>query len=147
MNALRKDDGVELVEVAFVLLILMMLLFGITGFAHAFYSYHFLSNEAREATRWASVNGSACATDGSCFAPATEDDIQALVLSHTPPRINTDLIKVSVTWPGSAGICTVKNAPGCPVRVQVSYDFNFIFPLIRLAALPMSSTSEMTIVH
>ena len=54
---LKGEDGNGLVEYALVLMFLMSMLLGIVDFGRALYSYHFLSNAAREATRWAAVRG------------------------------------------------------------------------------------------
>jgi Flp pilus assembly protein TadG len=151
-QALMGEEGTDLVEFAIMFLLLMTLLFGIAGFGHALYAYHFVSNAAREATRWAAVNGSTCGTDGSCTAPATATDVQTFVTNRTPPGIDSNQITVTPTWnpAGSNGpsTCTkTNNAPGCTVEVQVSYNFQFVFPLIRTSVLPLSSTSEMVIAH
>lgn len=147
-----REEGSGLVEYAIIFILLMMLLFGIAGFGHALYAYHFVSNTAREATRWAAVNGSTCANDGSCTAPATPADIQTFVTNHTPPGIDSSQIQVTPIWnpAGSYGpstCSTINNGPGCTVEVTVSYNFHFIFPLISTSALPLSSTSEMVIAH
>ncbi len=151
-DRLKGDEGTDLVEFAIMSILLMMLLFGIAGFGHMLYAYHFVSNEAREATRWAAVNGSTCAGDGSCAAPATKDDIEAYVKDHTPPGIDSTQVNAIPSWPvGSTSPTTCStiavNAPGCTVAVTVSYNFQFIFPLISTAPLPLSSTSEMVIAH
>lgn len=152
LRALQGQQGDNLVEYAVVCILLLMLLFGIAGFGHALYAYHFVANVARETSRWAAVNGSTCANDGSCAAPATPSDVKTYVADHTPPGIDPAQITVTPIWnpPGSNGpaACTAtSNAPGCTVEVRVSYNFTFIFPLIRTAILPLSSTSEMVISH
>jgi Flp pilus assembly protein TadG len=147
---LAEECGNSLVEYAIVLLLLFTMLFGICGFGHALYAYHFVSHAAKSATRWAAVNGSTCADDNSCISPALEGAIRQYVTNMAPPGINTDptVLKVTPTWPSRIGPCaTVRNAPGCPVEVQVSYTFNFIFPLVSSAPLTVSSSSEMVIAH
>jgi Flp pilus assembly protein TadG len=77
----RSERGTNLVEFALVIIVFMMMIFGIAGFGYAFYVYHGVSNLARSAARWASVNGSTCNSDratttdpgdvGSCTAPVT----------------------------------------------------------------------------
>jgi Flp pilus assembly protein TadG len=54
-----------------VVMIFFTMLFGIVDFGRALYAYHFVSNAARTAARWAAVNGSACSGDGSCTAPVS----------------------------------------------------------------------------
>jgi len=149
--ARHKERGSTLVEFALVFIVFMTILLGIAGFGHALYAYHFVSNVAREATRWAAVNGSTCASDASCAAPATSSDVDAYVKSLAPPGITPANITTNVTYPTVAGgptVCaTTNNAPGCTVQVQVSYPFTFIFPLLPTNPINMSSTSEMVIAH
>jgi Flp pilus assembly protein TadG len=148
-----KQRGSTLVEFAFVIITFTTFLFGIIGFGHALYTYHFLNHEAKEATRWAAVNGSACNSDSSCngtapmnSGPASASDIDTYVRSHVPTGINgavgadaaSTRLAVNVAWTapsGSPPICTaatgaVANAPGCTVSVTVSYAFKFILPLL-----------------
>lgn len=147
----KNERGSTLLEFALVFILLMTMLLGIAGFGHALYAYHFVSNVARDATRWASVNGSTCAGDSSCAAPASPSDIDAFVKNLAPPGITPANITTTVTYPVVAGgpaICaTTDNAPGCTVDVQVSYQFNFIFPLLPTSPITMSSSSEMVIEH
>lgn len=146
---LKGEDGNSLVEFALVLILFMTMLFGIAGFGHALFAYHFVSHAAREASRWAAVNGSTCATDSSCSAPAGISDIQNYVKNMAPMGINSSQVTTTPSWPGTGPtVCgTTINAPGCTVVVQVSYNFSFIFPLIHTGPLTLSSTSEMIIAH
>ena len=63
---LAGESGSGLIEYAIAFIAFMMLMFGITGFGHALYAYTFVSNVARDASRWAAVNGSTCGSDNSC---------------------------------------------------------------------------------
>lgn len=159
--ARASEKGSTMVEFALVCTFFLLLLFGIIDFGRALYTYHFLSNAARTASRWAAVNGGACASDGSCNGtapmnngPASQTDVQKYVQNLTPGGI--DPSKITVTACGvtsGAGKCAdsppgcTLNEPGCMVKVSVSYNFNFLVPLVRSAAIPMSSTSEMVIAH
>jgi Flp pilus assembly protein TadG len=162
LRKLKGEDGNNLVEYALVFMFFMSMLLGIVDFSRALYSYHFLSNAAREATRWAAVNGAACgapsssnpAGDNSCNGvggmnngPASESDIQTYVTKITPPGVDSTKLTTTASWPGSGAVCSVVNNPGCPVDVQVSYNFTFVVPFIRTTPLTLSSTSEMIIVH
>ena len=145
----KRESGSTLVEFAVIAILFLTILLGIMGFGHALYAYHFVSNAAREATRWAAVNGANCATDSSCSAPASISDVSTYVLNHLPPGI--DSANVAVPSSGACGLagsaaCTVSgqptvcattsNAPNCTVQVQVAYSFQFIVPL-----LPVNSTT------
>jgi len=147
LRRLVGEDGNGLVEYALVFMFLISMLLGIVDFGRALYSYHFLSNAAREATRWAAVRGNTCTNDGSCTAPASTADIQTYVTNITPPGVDSSKVTTTPSWPGSGALCSVVNNPGCPVEVQVSYNFTFVVPFIRTTPLTLSSSSEMIIVH
>ena len=114
MRKFTGEDGNGLVEYALVLMFLMSMLLGIVDFGRALYTYHFLSNAAREATRWAAENGAACGPydavsnptgDNSCNGvggmnngSASGADILTYVKNHTPPGIDPAQINVTSTW-------------------------------------------------
>ena len=56
----RDERGATIIEFAFVLVISLVLIFAIIDFARALYSFHFISEAAREATRFAAVRGGGC---------------------------------------------------------------------------------------
>jgi Flp pilus assembly protein TadG len=159
LRRLKGEDGNNLIEYALVFMFFMSMVLGIVDFSRALYTYHFLSNAAREATRYASVRGSTCNDDSSCSA-ATPDTgpagpgnsvVQDYVATIVPPGIDSSKVTVQPNWlvqASSPPICnTTINAPGCTVVVQVSYNFTFVVPFIRSTSLPLSSSSEMIIVH
>ena len=157
-GGVRRQRGATMVEFAFVLILLMTLLLGVVGFAHALYAYHFVNNAAKTASRWAAVNGSTCNDDSSCNGaggmnngPASQSDIQNYVLALVPQGIDSTQVNVTAvgaTVSNAPAVCaTTWNAPGCTIQVTVTYNFSFIFPLVPTAAIPMSSTSEMVVAH
>ncbi len=170
----RKEDGTGLVEFAFIVILLLSILFGIMGFGHALYAYHFVNNAAKEATRWAAVNGSSCSLDSSCNGSgymnngtASNANINTYVQKHIPMGITAANVTTTATWPPQANSPTICSAPvgtqpktpqypGCTVQVTVSYPYLFVFPLLPAATttapctkpgICMSSTSDMVIVH
>jgi Flp pilus assembly protein TadG len=183
----KREKGSTLVEFAFVFMLLMTMMLGLVDFGRALYTYHFISGAARQAARWAIVNGSTCADDGSCTAPiscssgsctpctsgcavATTADVQnyvkMLAQGASIDTSSTDCggsacLTTTPTWnpagsngpavcSGSVGppvVVADPKAPGCTVEVQVSYNFNFLVPLVRSTSITMSSTSEMVISH
>jgi Flp pilus assembly protein TadG len=147
LTKLAGESGSNLVEYAILFIAFMMLMFGITGFGHALYAYTFVSNVARDASRWAAVNGSTCGSDNSCNGvgimnngPAVAGDVTTYVTNRTPLGIDPAQVTVTTTW-------IPDNKPGSSVQVQVQYNFTFIFPLIRTSALPLTSTSETVVIH
>jgi Flp pilus assembly protein TadG len=147
LGKVKGEAGSNLIEYALIFMVLMSLLLGIVDFSRALYTYHFLSNAAREATRWAAVNGATCASDNSCAASASQSDIQNYVTNITPPGVDSTKLTTTPSWPGTGTVCAVANNPGCPVQVEVSYQFTFVVPFIRSTPLTLSSSSEMTILH
>jgi Flp pilus assembly protein TadG len=159
LRKLKGEDGNDLIEYALVFMFFMSMVLGIVEFSRALYTYHFLSNVAREATRYASVRGSTCNDDSSCSAatpdagPAAPGNtvVQDYVATIVPTGIDSGKVTVQPNWPvqpNSPTICnTINNAPGCTVEVQVSYQFTFVVPFILSTPLPLSSSSEMIIVH
>ncbi len=174
----RKESGATLVEMALIIMLLLTVLFGIMAFGHALYAYHFVNHVAKEAARWAATNGHACTFDSTCNgtnnapvynnAPATAANVNTYVQNFVPPGIVAANVNANTSWPTTANsptICTAavggqgpfNNYPGCTVQVQVTYAFNFIFPLLpptttttapcTQPGLCMSSTSEFVIVH
>jgi Flp pilus assembly protein TadG len=142
--------GSSLVELAFVLVFLLTVLFGIIDFSRALYTYHFVSNVAREATRWASVRGFACnpALTGCQATSGPAGNVQAFVSNVSGMGLDPAKITSTTSWvapPSGTPACTgPENLPGCVVKVQVNYDYQFIFPFLP-AGFRMSSTSQMVI--
>ncbi|HWH60052.1 MAG TPA: TadE/TadG family type IV pilus assembly protein [Terriglobales bacterium] len=149
-----------MVEFALTVIVLLVMLFAIIDFGRALYTYHFVSNAARTATRWAMVNGADCNDDGSCNGtapmnngPAGVADVQNYVKGLTPPGIDPNQLTttacgvVGVTCPASPPSCTTSNGAGCTVQVTVSYPFSFLVPLVYKNSITLSSTSQMIIAH
>jgi Flp pilus assembly protein TadG len=160
VRLLKGDEASNLVEYALIFIFSMLLIMGIMDFGRTLFVYHFVSNAARDASRWASVNGQTCSLDQTCNGtngmsngPASPDAIANYVTTITPSGLSTSSppLTTTVSWPvqtTSPPACsTTPNAPGCTVEVQVSYTFNFLFPLVRSSPLTLSSTSEVVIAH
>jgi Flp pilus assembly protein TadG len=142
------ERGATLVELALALTLLFIFVFGTIDFSQAAYSYHFVSEVAREGTRYASVRGSSCTTWASA-CPATSGDVQTYVQSLAPSGINASAITVTTTWldPGTGQCQPIHpNGPGCAVNVNVQYTYTFNFPLLsNLTSINMRSTSQLVI--
>jgi Flp pilus assembly protein TadG len=143
--ARASERGTTLLESAVMISVLLLMMFGIIGFGTALYTYHFVSNTAREATRWASVRGHSCT--GGC--EASSGDVNTYVQSlSTGIGLDPTKVTTTTTWvapPGNLAMCTSPpNSPGCVVKVQVQYSFQFLFPLLP-SGFTMQSTSQMVI--
>jgi Flp pilus assembly protein TadG len=143
----RNERGSYVLEMAFSLTILLALVFGVFEISEALYTYHILSDAAREGTRYAIVRGSACSVITPC--PATAANIQSYLQGLGLPGINPNLMTVTTTWPSRGSACTPStnpcNNPGNLVQVTVTYRFPLSIPFVTASTVTMSSTSEMVI--
>lgn len=158
-NSPGSERGEEMVEFAIAAVVLFTCIFGVMDCSRALYTYHFTSYAAREATRYAMVRGStwtgtSCTTTTTAVCDATSANVKSYVQSIVPPGIDSGTaLSVTTTWPGtalsgSAASCTTtngNNSPGCPVIVQVSYSFNYMFSFLPATTLNLRGTSEMVI--
>jgi Flp pilus assembly protein TadG len=139
------QQGSSLVEQALVLVILLTVMFAIIDFGRALYTYHFVSNAAREAARWASVR-----SQKSSLGAATPGNVQSTFGSSSAlagMAIDSSKITFNTTWaaaPSGPAVCPA-NQPGCIVQVQVKYPYAFMFPFLPTGAIDMQSTSRLVI--
>jgi Flp pilus assembly protein TadG len=148
----RGEEGSAVLETALSAIILLTFLFGIMETGLALYSYHFISEAAREGTRYAIVRGSSCVTGVSfpSACPAAVSDIQSYVKTLGFPGINPSNMTVAVAYAGypAGATCTpLANCtnPGNMVTVTVQYNFPLNVPFISAHTYAMSSTAAMVI--
>jgi Flp pilus assembly protein TadG len=142
---LAKDErGSSLVEYAVIFMIFITMLLGIADFSRALYAYHFVSSQAREATRYAIVRG--CSpTSPECPSQAKASDIQTFV-QNAPLGIDGSKVTApNITWKLPNGTTDPNHKRGSTVSVEVDYPFTFIFPFVSKSTLNMKSTSQMVI--
>ncbi len=148
---LRRDVGATLVEFAVATSLLFMMLFGIIQCCLALYTYNYVSDAARVATRYSAVRGSSCTGMPDCGITGAQ--IQTYLRSIPYPGINASNLSASAawlsassapptTWTACANQC---NAPGNAVQVTVTYAFSLNIPYWKNATVNMSSTSQMVI--
>jgi Flp pilus assembly protein TadG len=146
----RGERGSNLVEQSILLVFLLTLLFAIIDFGRALYTYHFVSSTAREASRWASVRGSTCQTSIMGVCRPTSNDLKTEFATNLS-SMGMDPSKITFvrTWvvpTGAATTCAAgSDAPGCAVKVSVTYSYKFFFPFLQTAPVNMTSQSEMVI--
>lgn len=166
---LGSEAGGTLVETAISLSLLFLLIFGILEGSLAIYSYHYLSNAARQGARYAIVRGSDWSanctdfTDSGCIA--TDTQISDYVKNLGFPGIDSSKIQVTVkcaTITETSTSATVGafgaygsscNAATDLVQVTVSYPFSVPIAGVNGSCTSsptsfcMSSTSQMTIAN
>lgn len=154
-NRLRSELGATLVETALAITLLLTFVVGIMEGSLALYSYHFISNAAREGVRYAIVRGgtwsnttaTACTTYASAGCTATSTNVSDYVTSLAFPGINPANLKVTTNWYSTFGGTSnvAYNTPSNIVQVQVQYKFPLRVPFVPQATWTMSSQSEMEI--
>lgn len=151
-SKIQQEEGATLVEMAVALTVLIAVLFGIIEMCLALYTYHYISDAAREGTRYAIVRGANCSALTNCNATATQ--IGNYVKNLGYPGINTANMTVNTTWwtpsstqPTTWSSCTsgTCNSPGYAVQVSVTYAFPLSIPYWKATTLTVSSTSQMVI--
>ena len=129
------------------MILLLTFLFGIMETGLALFAYHFISNAARETTRYAIVRGSSCTSFASA-CPALPSDIKTYATNLGFSGITTSDVTVSyAAYPtgvtcAPSGTC---NNPGNLVTVTITYNFPFNVPFVSAKTFAMSSTSSMII--
>jgi Flp pilus assembly protein TadG len=152
-----SERGASLVETAVASSVLLAMLFGIFQLSLALYTYHYISEAAREGSRWAIVRGSTSCTNTPNLddCGATTAQINSFVKSLGYPGIDaadnmtvtTSFLSASSTQPTTWTTCSTSpcNVPGNLVKVQVQYRFPLSVPFVTVTTLNMSSTSQLAI--
>jgi len=120
-------------EMAILTPLLFLLTLGAFELGRGVWTKHTLSHAAREAARYASVR-SLTSDD-----PATAATIEARA-KQAAVGIDASLMTVTTTWNPS-------NQQGGTVRVQLSYDFEPVTPLLPFKSLTLTSNSQRVIAY
>jgi Flp pilus assembly protein TadG len=128
----RNERGAAMLEFGLVMVVFFMFVFGVMDFGRAIYTYHFVSNAACEATRYAIVRGATSAD------PVTPTDVANYVKAITPLGVDPSSLTVSTSW-------SPDDSPGSSVRVQVSDNFRFMTPVLTKYQMTLHGTSQMVV--
>lgn len=160
-RGVMDESGGAIVEMAISSSILFAMFFGVFEFSLASYTYHYVSDAAREGARYAIVRGStSCANTpnlSGCGASATT--IANYVKSLGYPGINstaymnvttsyltastsTTSSTTSTTWAACTSNCAT---PGNMVKVAVTYAFPLSIPFVPKTTINIASASQMVI--
>lgn len=123
---LKEKQGQALVEMAFVLPIMLLVLMGIFEFGSIFNTYLILTNASREGARVASVGGSDADVTNSIYNATNILDPSKLVITIDPSEGN--------------------RSRGLPISVTAKYNLKIISPIINRIIpnpLPISSQTVM----
>lgn len=136
----KNEDGSTLVEFGLSSAVLFMSMFGVFALCGALYSYVFVADAARQASRYAIVRGSSCVGFTDCNIN-TSAPVNAYVKKMNYPGINPSNLSATASWPSGT------NGPGDPVKVTVNYTLPLSIPFWPQSGsiLHLSSTSQMII--
>lgn len=118
----NNQRGVAIIELAVVLLVLFMILFGIMELGRAVWYYNTLGHATHEGARFATVNGS---TSGSPPGPRLAADTELLIKNRVisaATGLGLAISDVTVSWPLN-GNNTPNNKPGSTVTVTATKVF------------------------
>ena len=117
-RTLRKDSkGQALVEMALILPILILLVFGITEFGRVFSTHLIVNHSAREGARQATVGASDAVIKAKVKDSALILDNSLLAITITPneaTRKKGESVKVKVTYPVNIYAPIISNFIGNP---------------------------------
>ena len=135
----HRRSGAAVVETAFILIPLMMFIFGVFEYSRLFMDWNLLNNAAREGCRYALVNNTSAtiSTDVSTV-------VNKFMAGETK---NFTSFTVTVSGMHSGSATTVNNlAAGDLITVTVTGNYNFlnVIPFLpKFAALPITSSVTM----
>lgn len=153
----RAESGATMVEMALSSAVLFSMIFGIIELSLGIYANHFVGEAAREAARYAIVNGSACQNMPDCNFTDTNTTLLNFVKGLGYPGIDGSKLTVTSSWyyPSPAGTqnptwtaCAAGNTcnnPGDMVKVQVQYQFGIAIPFWGAGTINEASTSQLVI--
>ena len=152
-----NEEGAALVEMALSVAVFLSLLIGFVYFIFGLYTYNFVADAARDASRYASTRGSQCSNNTPILPGCTAnvDEIQTFVKSMPYPFLDTRNLTVTSMWlqanttgaTGWTASCRggCSNAPGNMVSVKVTYAYPISVPFWARTTIDVSSTSQMVI--
>ena len=138
----KPEAGLAVVETAFALSLLFLILFGVMEFATLFFNRAVIINASREGARLGAMFD-LDTTNGYSGAPKTDAEIIQRVerysaghlISFSPSSGSVPTVSVSPNWATRQA-----NGNGGPLRVTVSYPFSFLL-LPNLATTLVSGTT------
>jgi Flp pilus assembly protein TadG len=133
-----REEGAAAIEMAVAMIPLLMVVVGTMKVCLAIYSYHYVSEAAREGVRYAIVRGyTASSTQTTCVTTetsclATDDNITSYVKGLGYPALTPGNMTVAVSHAAfPTGVTCVESScssPGNMVTVSVKYAFPISIP-------------------
>jgi Flp pilus assembly protein TadG len=130
MNRRARDSekGAELIEMAFVLLLFLVLMIGVFEFGRAYNIYQNITNAAREGARFAVApqrGGTINYPNNSEVSGVISGFMRSSNLDPASATINIQLNNQNID--PSCTPCSAGSGCACGTRVSISYPFSFLF--------------------
>ncbi|MCB9135966.1 MAG: pilus assembly protein [Anaerolineales bacterium] len=131
LDGQEKEKGQSLMEMAFALIVLLLLLAGIVDLGRLFFTYIAIREAAQEGATYASI----CPPDAT--VPENSEKIRDHVKTSSQFPVNLALPNILVV-----SAFTSTPTPGSQLYVTVTYtNFNFIMPILNLVDMNVSATA------
>ena len=150
----RRQGGQSLVEFAFVLPIIVLVIAAFIEIGRAVFAYNTIANAARQGARVAAVNQLSVVTDCDESRPI-EDPYEphwsirgCAIAAAGALGINTANVTISYSSPPSTSLsCDPTLHVGCIAAITVTYDYAVSTPFLNwvIHSFTMTETSEMPI--
>jgi len=127
-KARHGEKGAELVEMAFVLLIFLVLMIGVFQFGRAYNIYQNITNAAREGARFAVApqrGGTTNYPNNTEVSNVINSFMQSSNLDPTSATINIQLNSQDID--PACTPCVANAGCACGTRVSITYPFSFLF--------------------
>jgi Flp pilus assembly protein TadG len=131
VKLIKPDRGQAIVEFAFILLLLALLIVGIIDLSILFYDKAVITNASREGARQGSIFRSNAST--GAYAPLDSTGVSNAVNAYLTGRLvsfgaaspNT-AVQWSTTSPPGSWTTTINTSPGGSINVVVTYSYRFL---------------------
>jgi Flp pilus assembly protein TadG len=141
----RRASGAVAVEMAFVLPIMFLILFGIVVGGMGVFRYQEVAALAREGARYASVRGTEYVRNNPGATAATQEDILQNVVRARAAGMDLSRLSCTVTWDQTNAPATVVSNAQPPVgnRVTVTVTYRWFPEWFLVGPINLSSSSTM----
>ncbi len=153
----RRQRGSTMLEFVLVGIPLIFVLISLFEIARGMWTYQNIAYAIREATRYASMHGSGCASPNTCLITVGQiaDYVQAAGPGIDPastmtltPAVGTaisgsitDLHSNTATWPPTSA-----NTPGNTVKISIKYQFRTILAIFWTGdGAPLNDSQTFTL--
>ena len=143
----RRSAGQALAEFALVAPIFFLILFAIIDFGRYVYYVQILNNAAREGARYAIVHGSnSLNPSGPTSADPTGTHVIAAARNFAIGVIgDSSVLTITPSWLDPDCVDPGTNAREDCVKVQVTYQFHSVIPIVPIPAIEITGESTLVI--